>query len=791
MNCPRCRGDLKEGTDGQVCSPCSIVLPPSPAAIDILGRDMKSAELLRLLESPVDLVGAARWDELEALLLAPDFWEAKVGAGRVFELVEDFARALEQLPEGRPWCRVLSLLHEALLRDLHFIDRHPGALFQCLWNSCWWYDCPEAAGRYDPPESGWSAAGAPWDLPGPKLSPLMEVWRQARESAFPGLVWLRSLRPSVAPLGGPARVVIPLNLSGLRFLDLRFSHEGGRIFAWLNPVGTADVSNRQFLAWSAATGRESEFTPAEVPSHDSRLSPDRRRRVESGGAGGGWGQPVRVVDVSTGRMLASLPTDEDVNLCDVQFSPCGQRIVGGGWGDEGGGEVMVWNVATGERLAWLRPAESVFAVAMSADSKTVATGNPCGEILLWDLETSALSATLNGHEGRIESLAFSADGRRLASAANDGTVRVWDLSRIRPPPKLRDHRHGADGIEFSADGSRMVTSSSDNTIWLWDARLGAPVACLNDQAMVYLEGGPPTPAVAIRGERVLCRLGGEAWDAATGAVLRSSSRNGDSIAHFWSLSMGGRMTVWAPDGAKVAAYGDGDVPTISSTADLRAEPLYLRGHDETVEGAAFSPDSRLLATGSDDRTVRVWDAGTGAEVVCFRGHEQAVSCVAFSSDGRFVASGSADRTVRVWDLTAERVSICIDLDDPGICRIRSSRECNREDPHAVRAIAFTHAGDRLITDCGDGFCLWDTGTGMLVRTIQGRGSLEGLAAALPLQGFVRGSELVIENDSGTILVSVPVALRGEPVAHPSGRIWAVRGRWPRLFELRGTTANSQ
>ncbi|HEY3966249.1 MAG TPA: WD40 repeat domain-containing protein [Planctomycetaceae bacterium] len=788
MNCPRCGGELKNDLDGQACGPCSIVLPPRSAAIDILCRGIESAELSDLLESPVDLLDMECWDDLEALLLAPAFWEAKVGAGMVFELAEDFAMALERLPKPRQWRRLLTLLHEALLRDLHFINRHPGALFQCLWNSCWWYDCPEAAGRYDPPESGWCAALAPWDRPGPKLSPLMEAWRQAREVAYPGYAWLRSLRPPQFPLGSPARVVIPVNMDGFRFLDLRFSSDGRRIFAWLNPVGTADVSNRQFRSWSAESGCKADFAPTEVPSHDPCLSPDGRWRVECGGAGGGWGESVRVVDVSTGRLVASLPTDEDVNIQDVQFSSCGQRIVGGGWGDEGGGEAMVWDIETRERLAWLRAADSVFAVAISAERKIVATGNSRGEILLWDLESSALSATLKGHEHYIESLAFSADSGRLASAANDGTVRIWDLSQINYLPRLRDHPHGANGIEFSEDGSRMLTFSSDHTAWLWNACTGAPIACLNDRAVCYLMGGPPMQAAAIRGHRVLCRLGGEIWDAMTGAVLRSSSTDSDSIARFWSRLMGGRQTVWSPDGSKVAGYECGKDATISSTSDLHAEPLSLHG---LVEAVAFSPDSRLLVTGSSDWTVRVWDAGTGAEVACLRGHEQAVSCVAFSPDGRFVASGAADRTVRVWDVTNERASVRIDIDEPGIWRTQNFSGGHPEELRAARAVEFTHGGDRLVTDCGDRFCIWDIRTGTLVRTIEGRGNLEGLAAELPLQGIVRGSELVIENDSSTILAHIPAVCGGGLVSHPSGRIWAVGGIWPRLFELCGPAAATQ
>jgi WD40 repeat protein len=783
MTCPRCSGELADGVGDRVCSPCSVILPPSSVvARELLCRAAELPEQFRLLETSVrDLAGSEHWDELEALLLTPSFLEAKVQAGMHFELAEDFALALERLPNGRPWWRVLSLLEEAFLRDLHFIARHPGMLFQCLWNTCWWYDCPEAASRFDPPERGWPAEGAPWDRSGPKLSPLLECWRQAREAANPGPVWLRSLRPPGVPLGGPQRVVIPVNMDGFRFLDLRFSLDGRRVFAWLNPVGTAELSGRQLQAWNAATGQEAGFDRCEVPPYDPRVSTDGRWRVECGGEGGGWGRPLRLLDCATGQQVASFPPDDDVNIREVHFSPGGERIIGGGWGEEGGGEVMVWNVATGARLAWLRPFGSVFAVAVSFNRQLAATGSSGGEVLLWNLDTGEHTATLEGHERSIQALAFSPDGERVVSSSDDGTVRVWDLSRITPLPRLRDHPHGAGGIEFSGDADRMVTSSGDETAWLWDAQSGAPVACFNDQAAHYLEGGPPIPALAIRGDRVLSLLRGEIWTAATGVSIRSPD---DRI---WTLRLGGRRTVWSPEGSLVASYGYHQEATISSTANLYAEQLRLQGHGETITGAAFSPDSRVLATGSFDRTVRVWNPANGTEVMCLRGHEQAVSCVAFSPDGRFIASGAADRTVRIWDLTAGKESVRIDIDDPGCWCSRWSKECGREDLHAIRAAAFTLGGWRLVTDCGDDFRLWDLRTGTLMRTFAGRGSLGALAAALPWQAFIRGSELVIErHNSGIDVARVPVTPRSDPIAHPGGRIWAVGGRWLRHLALCGS-----
>jgi WD40 repeat protein len=294
------------------------------------------------------------------------------------------------------------------------------------------------------------------------------------------------------------------------------------------------VSDRQFRAWSVSTGQEAAFDPWEVPSHDPQVSPDGRWRAECGGEGGGWGRPVRLMDTATGGEVASFETDPDVNIQEVRFSPGGERIIGGGWSESG--EAMVWNVATGARLAWLHPFGSVFAIAVSFNRQVAATGSSGGEILLWNLDTGEQSVTLEGHEGSVEALAFSPDGRRLASASNDGTVRLWDLFRITPTPRLRDHPHGGGGIEFSEDGSRMLTSSGDETAWLWDARSGAPVACLNDQAMHYLEGGPPIPAVALRGNRVFSLLRGEIWESGSGATRARPT----SVSGLWGWVAGTR-----------------------------------------------------------------------------------------------------------------------------------------------------------------------------------------------------------------------------------------------------------
>ena len=66
---------------------------------------------------------------------------------------------------------------------------------------------------------------------------------------------------------------------------------------------------------------------------------------------------------------------------------------------------------------------------------------------------------------------------------------------------------------------------------------------------------------------------------------------------------------------------------------------------------AFSPDGVDIVSGSDDRTVRIWDATTGAEVMKMKGHSNSVQSAVFSPDGAHIVSGSVNKTVRIWDAT--------------------------------------------------------------------------------------------------------------------------------------------
>ncbi|MHC5769182.1 MAG: protein kinase domain-containing protein [Nostoc sp.] len=254
---------------------------------------------------------------------------------------------------------------------------------------------------------------------------------------------------------------------------------------------------------------------------------------------------------------------------------------------------------------------SVNTLAISPDSHTLASGSDDKNIKLWDLNTKKVLASLSGHSQAVKSVAFSPDGKILATASDDKTIKLWQVETLEEICTLLGHAHAVKSVAFSPDGQILASGSWDKTIKLWDIYTGKEICTITGHQL-------QVNSVAFSPQ---------------GQLLASASY--DRTIRLWQIE--------------------------GSQREIQNRPCYsllstLSGHAWAVLTVAFSPDGKILATGSDDNTIKLWEVNTGQLICTLVGHSWSVVAVAFTADGETLLSASCDKTVKLWRVsTAEEI----------------------------------------------------------------------------------------------------------------------------------------
>lgn len=352
-----------------------------------------------------------------------------------------------------------------------------------------------------------------------------------------------------------------------------------------------------FDIWETASG----FETANLSGHNSAItaldiSPNGRYIASSGD----FEEFIKVWDSVTGNEIAMLKGHQ-VGAGTLRFSPDGKYLVSI---ETNGSMIKIWDFIRGKELASLEGRGlDIRSPIISPDGRFLTAGSLDPIIKVWEVPSGKEVLFLKGHEGPVNMVQFSPDGKYLASGSRDSTVKIWNAENGKEISTLEGHNNHVMSLKFSSDGKYLTTWGMGNKIIIWDFPSGKEIISLKEKTGSFpLEKFDPDGRFSMAGISGMFKI----WETSSGKEIASS---------------------------------------LESSA------------------RRFSPDGRLMVSSSEDE-ILIWEFPSGIPVGSLMGHNDRIRSLCLSPDGKYLASGSDDKTIKIWDLSFFLSNFWLKLDFP-------------------------------------------------------------------------------------------------------------------------------
>jgi len=278
---------------------------------------------------------------------------------------------------------------------------------------------------------------------------------------------------------------------------------------------------------------------------------------------------------------------------------------------------------------------SVKAIAISPDSKLLASGSQDTSIRLWSLHKCTWWRTLEIHNKPVTSLAFSPDKPLLASGSEDNQVILWITKTCEAARTFTDHNNPVFSLAFSENGQILASGGWDNYINLRQVfgrslptRLPA-----NSGGIALLAFSSDGQTLVSCGDKTV-----NVWNINTRSLIYSLTAHSDLVI---SIAI-------SPDGQTLATCGGMQDKTIKLWHLSSGELLHnCTGVVNSASNLVFHPSGDILASANYNK-IHFWDVGTGKLQHSLTGNGANILCLAFSPDGEQLVTGDADGIITVW-----------------------------------------------------------------------------------------------------------------------------------------------